>query len=141
MSLLTPKLARRFAEVGCQEGVDDPLVLCRYAVVNAPAAWFMLEYNPRERMFFGWANLSGDPDDWELGDVSLDELEDMDFGAALKFLEKPPGIQLARFWVFRDENFSETRISLLPELPPCCAALHAKAARAYRQAREKPPTS
>lgn len=133
MSLLTPQLVKRFAGVGRQEGQADPLVLCRFRVFSAPATWYMLEYEPVDRTFFGWANLTSDPDGWELGYASRDELEELDFGSGLKISVNPPGITVRRFWIYRDEKFQECRLSAIQELPSRCAALHAEAARQYRQ--------
>jgi len=75
MKLLTKKLERRFAKVGRQECVEDPIVICKFFNPVGAATWFATEYDPETRMFFGWADIFGNPTTAELGYFSLDEFE------------------------------------------------------------------
>jgi hypothetical protein len=103
MKLLTKELEVRFLELGSQEEIEDPIVICKFFNPVGAATWFiteivsyrveiegdLLELEPyqwheaRNRnldcrlvdvIFFGFASLFGPPYD-ELGYVSLCELE------------------------------------------------------------------
>lgn len=75
MKLLTKELLKRFAEVGSQENVKDPIVICKFFNSTGIGFWFATEYNPEEKMFFGYVSLFGDYND-EWGSFSLAELEE-----------------------------------------------------------------
>lgn len=74
MKLMTKELEVRFKSVGLQDGVKDPIVIAKYFNPTAGGDWFCTEFDPVDRIFFGFANL-GDLDCAEWGSVSLDELE------------------------------------------------------------------
>lgn len=74
MKLLTKEIEERFAQVGRQEDVEDPIVVARFFNPTGGQTWYALEYNPEERMFFGYVSLFNDYNN-ELGYFSLDELE------------------------------------------------------------------
>lgn len=74
MGLLDEKLIKRFAQVGCQECEDDPLVIAKFFNPCGAGTWFATEYNPERREFFGYVSIFGDWND-EWGYFSLDELE------------------------------------------------------------------
>ena len=74
MKLLTSALLKRFKQVGSQENVKDPIVICKFFNPAGAGTWFMTEYNPTDRIFFGYASIFGDHND-EWGYTSLDELE------------------------------------------------------------------
>lgn len=93
MKLLTKKIEERFAQVGTQEEVEDPIVIARFFYPSGTATWYATEYNPEERMFFGYVSLFNDHNN-EHGYFSLDELESIQgrFGGVerdLHFTEKP----------------------------------------------------
>lgn len=71
MRLLDEALQKRFAEIGRQEGVSDPLVIAKFFNQVGVGTWFATEYDPEERMFFGYAKIF----EGEWGYFSLDELE------------------------------------------------------------------
>jgi hypothetical protein len=72
MKLMTKELEKRFAEVGRQEDkVYDALVVARYFDPCGSWTWYATEYDPRDRIFFGY--VSGLEE--EFGDFSLDEME------------------------------------------------------------------
>jgi hypothetical protein len=93
MLLMTKELEERFAQVGSQEGVKDPIIIAKYFNPTGRGYWFPTEYDPKERIFFGYVSLFGDYND-EWGSFSLDELEN--FEGALRL-----GIE-------RDLYFKET---------------------------------
>ena len=76
MALLTPELIARFARVGRQEHVKDPLVIAKFFTPSGAATWFATEYLPDENICFGYVQgLSPDPHDDEWGYFSIAELE------------------------------------------------------------------
>lgn len=74
MKLLTKELIERFAAVGSQETVKDPIVIAKFFNAAGPGTWYATEYDPEERIFFGYVSIFGDWND-EWGSFSLDELE------------------------------------------------------------------
>jgi hypothetical protein len=76
MELLTKRLKARFAKVGRQEGVEDPLVIAKFFAPSGEATWFATEYYPEVNQCFGYVQgLSPHPEDDEWGYFSLDELK------------------------------------------------------------------
>jgi len=94
MKLLTKELEQRFASVGSQENVKDPLIIAKFFNPAGAGTWYATEYNPEERIFFGYASIFGDWND-EWGYFSLDELQSFKgkFGLGIErdlyFEEKP----------------------------------------------------
>jgi len=76
MQLMTKELEKRFAEVGRQEDEKDPLIIAKFFNPSGAGTWFASEYNPEERIFFGYASIHGDHND-EWGYFSLSELENV----------------------------------------------------------------
>ena len=74
MKLMTKELEARFEMVGSQEDIKDPLVIAKYFNPTGAGTWYATEYNPEERLFFGYVSIFGDWND-EWGYFSLDELE------------------------------------------------------------------
>lgn len=74
MKLLTEELIKRFAEVGRQEEVKDPIIIAKFFNPTGIGNWFATEYDPEEKIFFGYVSLFGDYND-EWGSFSLEELE------------------------------------------------------------------
>ena len=74
MKLITKELEARFKEVGSQEEVKDPIVIAKFFNPTGRGTWLATEYNPDEKMFFGYVSIFGDHND-EWGSFSLDEFE------------------------------------------------------------------
>ena len=74
MKLLTSELLRRFAKVGRQEQVKDPIVVAKFFNPSGAGTWYATEYDAESRCFFGYVSLFGDHND-EWGSFSLEELE------------------------------------------------------------------
>ena len=71
---MTKELAARFQEIGSQECNPDPLVIAKYFNPAGAGTWYATEYNPEEKVFFGYVSIFGDDcDEW--GYFSLEELE------------------------------------------------------------------
>ncbi len=76
MKLLNKKIEDRFAEVGSQQEVEDPIIIVKFFYPLGPQKWFATEYDPEQRTFFGYVTLFGlgsPKDEW--GYFSLDELQ------------------------------------------------------------------
>lgn len=74
MKLLTKELMQQFKKVGSQETVKDPVVIAKFFNPTGAGTWYATEYDPNERIFFGFASIFGDYND-EWGYFSLHELE------------------------------------------------------------------
>lgn len=74
---MTPELEARFKEVGSQEGVEDPIVVAKYFNPSGIGDWFATEYDPVEKIFFGYVSLFNTPHENEWGYFSLAELEEV----------------------------------------------------------------
>lgn len=74
MKLLTEKLEKRFAQVGRQEQVEDPMVIAKFFNPTGAGTWYATEYDPMNRIFFGYVSIFGDWND-EWGYFSLNELQ------------------------------------------------------------------
>lgn len=73
MKLMTLELAKRFAQVGSQDGVSDPIVIAHYFNPGGAGDWYATEYDPKDQIIFGYASIFGDWND-EWGYTSLIEL-------------------------------------------------------------------
>jgi len=73
MRLMTKELEKRFAQVGSQENVKDPVIIAKFFTTDG-ALWYATEYDPDSKTFFGYVSIF---DDWndEWGYFSLEELE------------------------------------------------------------------
>jgi hypothetical protein len=82
MKLMTKELEAQFVKVGSQENIDDPIVVCKFFNPCGAGTWYATEYNPEERIFFGFVSILGEPfDEW--GSFSLVELEEFKSGFSL----------------------------------------------------------
>lgn len=97
MKLLTKELEQRFAKIGRQETVEDPIVIAKFFNPVGRGYWFATEYDPTDRTFFGYVSLFGDWND-EWGTFSLDELEQ---------LRLPLGMKIERDLYFTETPSSE----------------------------------
>ena len=74
MKLLTKAIERRFAQVGSQENAKDPIIIAKFFNPTGAGTWYATEYDPKDRIFFGYVSIFGDWND-EWGYFSLHELE------------------------------------------------------------------
>ncbi|MGB6679801.1 MAG: DUF2958 domain-containing protein [Candidatus Bathyarchaeia archaeon] len=74
MKLLSRTLKKRFAKIGSQENVKDPLIIAKFFNPTGAGTWYAMEFDPKSRTFFGYVSIFGDWND-EWGSFSLDELE------------------------------------------------------------------
>jgi hypothetical protein len=71
---MTKELEKRFAQVGSQEHIKDPVIIAKFFNPAGAGTWYATEYDPKEKMFFGYVSIFGDWND-EWGSFSLEELE------------------------------------------------------------------
>lgn len=94
MKLLSDELLQRFAQVGRQEDLADPIVIAKFFNPTGAGTWYATEYYPESQEFFGYVSIFGDYND-EWGYFSLAELESYQgqFGLGIErdvyFGEKP----------------------------------------------------
>ena len=74
MRLMTKALERRFARIGCQENDPDPIIVAKFFNPQGAGTWYATEYDPEERIIFGYVSIFGDHND-EWGTTALSELE------------------------------------------------------------------
>lgn len=76
MKLLTSAVLKAFEKQGdCSEKESkDVKVIAKFFNPQGAGTWYATEYNPTERIFFGFVSIFGDYND-ELGYFSLNELE------------------------------------------------------------------
>jgi hypothetical protein len=74
--LLPKDIAARIPALMSTDGQgDDALVQVKYFTPDSSWSWYVLEYSPEHRLFFGWVIDASAPHFAELGSFSLDELE------------------------------------------------------------------
>jgi hypothetical protein len=97
MKLLTQEILKRFQEVGSQEKEKDPLIICKFFNPCGAGTWYATEFDPIEKIFFGYVSIFGDWND-EWGNFSLEELES---------LQLPMGMHIERDLYFKEKKSSE----------------------------------
>ena len=98
MKLMTKELEQKFARVGSQENIKDPVIIAKFFNPTGSGTWYATEYDPETRTFFGYVSIFGDWND-EWGTFSLDELESYrgKFGLGIErdlYFEEKPGSQV-----------------------------------------------
>lgn len=71
MKLLTKEILKKLPKRYSQENNPDPIVICKFFTPWGNWSWYMIEYDPEERIFFAYVEGFEN----EMGYVSLDELE------------------------------------------------------------------
>ena len=74
MRLMDGALLKRFAEVGSQDEVSDPIIVTKFFNPTGAGTWYATEYDPKTQTFFGYVSIFCDYND-EWGYFSLAELE------------------------------------------------------------------
>ncbi len=112
---MTKELEKRFAKVGRQEDVKDPLVIAKFFNPCGAGTWYATEYDPTDRVFFGYVSILGDWND-EWGSFSLDELEDV---------KSPPfGLGIERDLYFQECPISAVVPKAVGEDKDCAICFH-----------------
>ncbi len=97
MRLMTKQLEKRFLKVGNQSELEDPVVIAKFFNPCGGGTWYATEYDPNEKVFFGYVSIFGDWND-EWGYFSLEELESF---------QGPFGIGIERDLFFDEKPFSQ----------------------------------
>jgi len=97
MELMTKALEKRFAEVGSQEHVADPIIVAKFFNPIGAGTWYATEYDPEEKIFFGYVSIFGDWND-EWGSFSIEELQSY---------KGPFGLGIERDLCWTEKRFSE----------------------------------
>jgi hypothetical protein len=71
---MTKELEKRFAQVGSQDGVSDPVIIAHYFNPTGAGDWYATEFDADNRIIFGYVSIFHDWND-EWGYTSLEELE------------------------------------------------------------------
>lgn len=73
MKLMTKALEKKMPTLCSQDGMgEDAIVFVKFFNPTGAGTWLATEYDPEERIFFGWAEIQAGCG--ELGYFSLDEL-------------------------------------------------------------------
>lgn len=96
MKLLTKELENRFEQIGSQEEIPmgDKIIIAKFFNPSGAGTWYATEYDPIEKIFFGFVSIFGDWND-EWGSFGLKELEE---------IKLPFGLTIER-----DIHFAEVR--------------------------------
>ena len=99
MKIVTEEFEELFADypLYSQEYEDDPLVVAKLFDPCGSASWFLLEYDPVEKIAFCW--VQGLAED-ELGYISLTEMES---------IKGPLGIGIEQDLYFQQKRWSEVK--------------------------------
>lgn len=99
MKLMTNTLEKKFPKLYETDGqpAEKTMVVAKYFNPCGVGTWFAVEYDPEDRIFFGYVNLGND-DLAELGYFSLDELES---------LKLPFGLRVERDLYFGEHSLAE----------------------------------
>ncbi len=104
MKLLTKDLEHRLTRAAEQRDdereLEDVRILAKFFNPSGAATWLISEYNPRDRLFYGYASLGFGPGFDEWGYISRDELES---------LRGPFGLGIERDLYFEPKSFAEAR--------------------------------
>lgn len=95
MKLITDELKARFAEIGNQSELDNPIVVAKFFDPTGSASWYATEYNPETNICMGYVTGLGF-DEW--GTFSIDELE---------ALKRPFGLTIERDLYIKEMPFYE----------------------------------
>ena len=74
-SLLPASVAKDIPKLYSTEKIKDPTAHVKLFSPYADAVWYITEYDPREKLAFGWADLGFG--EGELGYISIEELSDL----------------------------------------------------------------
>ena len=99
MKLMTKALEKQFTKVGSQENSENPTVLAHFFNPVGGGNWFATEYNPIDKIFFGYVSLFNDHcNEW--GSFSLEELESV---------KGRFGLGIERNLYFKQQGIKETK--------------------------------
>lgn len=77
MELLTKEIEQMLPQLLSQDGNPDARVYVKFFSPLHRWTWYATEYDPEQRLFFGYVESGIDPSYDELGYFSLDELQEI----------------------------------------------------------------
>lgn len=92
---MTDELKARFAEIGDQSELDNPIVVAKFFDPTGSASWYVTEYDPDTNICSGYVTGLGF-DEWGL--FSIDELE---------LLKLPFGLTIERDLYIKETSYYE----------------------------------
>jgi hypothetical protein len=98
--LLTKALEKKLPSLYSQENVEDPVAQIKFFDPMSRWTWYGIEYDPEQRLFFGYVKSGLDPNFDELGYFSLDELEST---------SNSLGLPLERDMYYQPQNLSDIK--------------------------------
>lgn len=105
MKLITKEIEKKFAKIGNQDGIPDPIVVAKFFNPSGGATWYATEYEPALNVGFGYVTGLG-TDEW--GYFSVSELES---------IKCPPfGLPIERDIHCGEKKISEHCPELLPQI-------------------------
>lgn len=116
MKLITPELKARFAEVGNQSEIKDPIIVAKFFNPCGSATWYATDYNPKTNICFGYVTGMA-VDEW--GSFSIDELESLESPSTViingtKYTPRM-GVRIERDLYFKEKTFYEQFPEQLPQ--------------------------
>ncbi|MFC5044104.1 DUF2958 domain-containing protein [Aquimarina hainanensis] len=110
MKLITPELEARFAEVGDQSDIENPIIIAKFFDPVGSGTWYATEYDKETKICHGYVTGFAN-DEW--GSFSIDELES---------IKRPLGLRIERDLYCKEQTFDELfpkknkdRLSELPK--------------------------
>ena len=100
---MTKKLEKRFKELRTKNNGKNPIVIAKYFNPAGPGDWYATEYNPIDKIFFGYVSIFGDMND-EWGEFSLKELKEF---------KGPLGLKIERDVYCKEKPINEFNIPSL----------------------------
>ena len=95
MKLITKTLEDRFAEIGDQSEILDPVIIAKFFNPCGSQTWYASEYDKENQICFGYVTGMAF-DEW--GTFSIQELES---------LKLPLGLKIERDLYFKEAQFKE----------------------------------
>lgn len=99
MELMTKELEMKFPrlyETG-NISIDDRIVIAKFFNPCGAGTWYAIEYDPEEKLFFGYVSIFGDYYNDEYGFFTLEQLESM---------KLPFGLTIERDLYFKPQPMS-----------------------------------
>lgn len=99
MKLLTNDLKKKLPKLYATEDVplEEKEVIVKFFSPVGSATWYAIEFDPEEKLFFGYVSIWGDHND-EFGYFSLDEL---------KSIQLPFGLHIERDLYFKPTKIKD----------------------------------
>jgi hypothetical protein len=101
MKLITKEIEKNAPRLRASKGGDDAKVIAKFFNPVGNGTWFMTEYDPEDRMGFGFAEIC--PGCGELGYFSIDELESVTL---------PLGLGIERDLYFGEKTLKEAKATI-----------------------------